>query len=64
MQIVQLNEKDVIDTLMLLLEHPMGHGDADTINLARDLGPVRGLGLVAYHHNELGKGAGVGPGYS
>ncbi len=24
MQIVQINEKDVIDTIMLLLEHPLG----------------------------------------
>jgi hypothetical protein len=33
MQIVQINEKDVIDTLMLLLEHPLGAGDRETINL-------------------------------
>ena len=35
MQIVQLNEKDVIDTLMLLREHSLGQDDADTINSAR-----------------------------
>ncbi|MEW5988430.1 MAG: hypothetical protein AB1791_17510 [Chloroflexota bacterium] len=35
MQIVQLNEKDVIDTIMLLLEHPLGDGDQETINLPR-----------------------------
>jgi hypothetical protein len=35
MQIVKLNEKDVIDTLMLLREHPLGHDDADTINSTR-----------------------------
>jgi hypothetical protein len=34
MQIVQINEKDVIDTLMLLLEHPLGDHDAGTINIA------------------------------
>lgn len=34
MQIVKINEKDVIDTIMLLLEHPLGDGDAETINAA------------------------------
>jgi hypothetical protein len=33
MQIVQINEKDVIDTIMLLLEHPLGDMDQETINL-------------------------------
>ncbi len=33
MQIVQINEKDVIDTIMLLLEHPLGDIDNDTINI-------------------------------
>ena len=33
MQIVKINEKDVIDTVMLLLEHPLGPGDQETINL-------------------------------
>jgi len=33
MQIVKINEKDVIDTIMLLLEHPLGDDDAETINL-------------------------------
>ncbi len=35
MQIVKLNEKDVIDTLMLLREHPLGDKDAETINSKR-----------------------------
>lgn len=35
MQIVKINEKDLIDTIMLLLEHPLGEGDAETINLAQ-----------------------------
>jgi len=35
MQIVQINEKDIIDTIMLLLEHPLGDTDAETINIAR-----------------------------
>jgi len=33
MQIVQINEKDVIDTIMLLLEHPLGDTDHETINI-------------------------------
>jgi len=35
MQIVQICEKDVIDTIMLLLEHPLGESDKETINIAR-----------------------------
>jgi len=35
MQIVQINEKDVIDTIMLLLEHPLGDSDEETINIKR-----------------------------
>lgn len=35
MQIVQINEKDVIDTIMLLLEHPLGDTDMETINIKR-----------------------------
>ena len=35
MQIVEINEKDVIDTIMLLLEHPLGDIDQETINIAR-----------------------------
>jgi hypothetical protein len=34
MQIVRINEKDVIDTIMLLLEHPIGDNDRETINMA------------------------------
>ena len=33
MQIVQINEKDVIDTIMLLLEHPLGDEDHEIINI-------------------------------
>jgi hypothetical protein len=33
MQIAQINEKDLIDTIMLLREHPLGQGDDETINL-------------------------------
>ncbi len=35
MQIVKINEKDVIDTIMLLLEHPLGDHDQEVINIAR-----------------------------
>jgi hypothetical protein len=35
MQIVQINEKDVVDTIMLLLEHPLGNSDKETINIKR-----------------------------
>lgn len=38
MQIVQINEKDVIDTIMLLLEHPLGGIDNETINIKRVAG--------------------------
>jgi hypothetical protein len=33
MQIVQINEKDIIDTIMLLLEHPLGETDREVINI-------------------------------
>ena len=35
MQIVKINEKDIIDTLMLLLEHPLGDSDDETIHIGR-----------------------------
>ena len=35
LQIVKLNEKDVVDTILLLLDHDLGEGDADVIDLAR-----------------------------
>lgn len=35
MQIVKINEKDVIDTILLLLEHGLGDADRETVNLAR-----------------------------
>lgn len=35
MQIVKLNEKDVVDTIMLLREHPIGGSDNETINADR-----------------------------
>jgi CBS domain-containing protein len=33
MQIFKINEKDIIDTIMLLLEHPLGDNDDETINV-------------------------------
>lgn len=35
MQIVELNEKDVVDTFMLLREHEVGESDEETINSRR-----------------------------
>lgn len=35
MQIFQINEKDIIDTIMLLLEHPLGGTDNEEINVKR-----------------------------
>ncbi len=35
LQIVKLNEKDVVDAILLLLDHPLGSGDADTIDIDR-----------------------------
>jgi hypothetical protein len=42
MQIVKINEKDVIDTIMLLLEHPLGDDDHETINMQRVAGLCSG----------------------
>jgi hypothetical protein len=35
MQIVEINEKDLIDTITLLLEFPLGDRDDETINIDR-----------------------------
>lgn len=35
MQIVKINEKDIIDTIMLLLEHRLGDSDQEVINIRR-----------------------------
>src|SRR3990170_191488 len=67
MQIVQINEKDVIDTIMLLLEHPFGDTDRETIHMGRvaalcaaDWGLWRTVtmnlgkvGLLAQHYAQL-----------
>ncbi len=33
MQIIQLTEKDIVDTIVLLLEHELGNSDKETINM-------------------------------
>ena len=33
MQIFQINEKDIVDTLMLMVEHPVGESDEEMINM-------------------------------
>jgi hypothetical protein len=67
MQIVEINEKDIIDTIMLLLEHPLGDADGETINIglvaglcARDWGwwrtltaNLRNVGQVALAYPQL-----------
>jgi hypothetical protein len=35
LQIVKLNEKDVVDAILLLLDHDLAHGDADVIDIDR-----------------------------
>jgi hypothetical protein len=35
LQIVKITEKDLVDMMALLLEHRLGDGDGDTINVAR-----------------------------
>jgi hypothetical protein len=35
LQIVRLNEKDVVDTILLLLDHALGQGDDDVIDVGR-----------------------------
>lgn len=35
LQIVKLNDKDVVDTVLLLLDHDLGAGDADVIDVGR-----------------------------
>lgn len=67
MQIVQINEKDIIDTIMLLLEHPLGDTDKETINIklaaelcAKEWGLWRTTTMnlekvkqLAHHYNQL-----------
>jgi hypothetical protein len=52
MQIVQINEKDVIDTIMLLLEHPLGDADKEH---QHQTGSACAKGGYGAHHYELEK---------
>lgn len=63
MQIVKLNEKDVIDTLMLVREHPVNEGDSGIINAGRiarmcaqDWGLWRTVTMNLRKVSELGNG--------
>lgn len=35
LQIVKINEKDLVDVMMLLLDHPLGDADGETIDIER-----------------------------
>jgi hypothetical protein len=35
LQIFRINEKDVVDVILLLLDHALGSGDADTVHVER-----------------------------
>jgi hypothetical protein len=65
MQIVQINEKDVIDTIMLLLEHPLGDSDRETIHMGRVAGLCAGdWGLWRTVTMNLGKVGLLAQGYA
>jgi hypothetical protein len=63
LQIAELNEKDVRDSLAILHEHPVGEGDADTVNedriaelLAADWGLWRTItGNLATSREHVGR---------
>jgi hypothetical protein len=65
MQIVKINEKDVIDTIMLLLEHPLGDNDLETINIKHIAGLCSNdWGLWRTTTMNLGKVGQLAKGYS
>lgn len=35
LQIIRINEKDIVDIILLLLDHPLGAGDDDTVDMDR-----------------------------
>jgi hypothetical protein len=57
MQIFQINEKDIIDTIMLLMEHPLGNSDHEVINIDRVAGCSPRIGPVAHDDDEPGQSA-------
>ena len=54
MQILQINEKDIIDAIMLLLEHSLGDEDHETINIG-DVARLREAAelMIQNHHHRL-----------
>ena len=56
MQIAQINEKDLIDTIMLLLEFPLGEPRIETINLDSHRGVcAKDWGVVTHPHMNVHK---------
>jgi hypothetical protein len=65
MQIVQINPKDVIDTVMLIREHPVDNSDRETINAGRIAGMcARDWGLWRTVTMNLKKTAAISRDYS
>jgi hypothetical protein len=65
MQIVKINRKDIVDTIMLLREHEVGHADNETVNteviskiMANDWGFyntfMKNLNIVSEHLGRMG----------
>lgn len=59
-QIVELNHKDVLDLLALLLDHEIGHGDEETINVevianlcAKDWGLYTTISITIQKLNDI-----------
>jgi hypothetical protein len=55
MQIVKINEKDIIDTIMLMLEHPLGDDDKETINIKLVASRAPTIGARSTTNMNLGK---------
>jgi len=67
LQIIQMNEKDVRDVCALLLDHPLGDQDAETLNgrrigslCADDWGLWRTVGLSLEKVQEVSQGLDIG----
>lgn len=68
LQIVKLNEKDAVDTILLLLDHELGEGDGDDGGGRIDLGRIARLaaeewGLWRTLHQNLDKVGALAAGY-